>query len=508
MARVGILGPPVQYMDTVSVCFRIWTRGGVTGSSRRGACSTYEQKHLGTHRNASGGGASSQVADNVWQEADVISDLDRNKSDSTDESLKRTGLKELLNMAFMNNRTVAALVLSALTLAAAAGLAMAQPGGGGGRGRGMFGGGENMIPPVSLRQVEQFSKIVGMTADQKEAADALLEGYSQQAAVAAKAMRQASDKARESMRDGGQADPAVWQGVQDAMTTFRDERKKLDDGLMNDMKAILSPEQVEKWPAVERAHRREGTLRWGRMSGERVDLVDLTQKQTLPEESREQVLPLLIQYEEDLDRELLRRNELYQTSMEKMGELRRRGDMDAMQDMIEKGREAGKRVRELNRKYFRQIMDSLPEDNKAPFQVAFKEASYPDVFRKGYAGRVAEAAGAMVDLSSDQKDKVGEIAKRYQTALAPLNEKTAVAQEESEEKFNLREMAGRGWRQEGPVADLRRERRDLDSKLIGEIKGVLSEEQATRLPERTEDEEGADRQRGRNRENAARPAAT
>lgn len=402
----------------------------------------------------------------------------------------------------MLHRTIQAAILSALTLAATAGLAMAQPGGG--RGRGGFGGGaDTMMPAITLRQVDKFSKILSLSKEQKEAADALLEGYGQQASVASKAVRQATDKAREASREPGAApDPSLWEAVQTASTKFRDDRKKLDDGLLSDLKEILTPQQAEKWPAVERAHRRESTLRWGRMSGERVDLLDLTEKQTMPESAMTQVTPLLALYEEELDRELARRNELYQGAMEKMGELRRTGNMEGMQDIVEKGRQAGKRVRDLNRKYFRQIMDTLPDDAKPTFETAFKQASYPDIYRKSYAGRVAEAGTAMADLSTEQKEKLAALSSRYQAELSPLNEKTAVAQEESEEKFNLQDMANRGWRQEGPLADLRRDRRDLDRKLVEDFKKVLSEDQATRLPERNEDEEGGDRPRNRNRPSA------
>jgi hypothetical protein len=121
-----------------------------------------------------------------------------------------------------------------------------------------------------------------------------LEGYAGQAAAAAKLMRDAGQKARDEFRETN--DPAVFEKMQSSMTKFRDERKKLDDGFLNDLKAILTPEQTTKWPAVERTQRRDGTLRWGRLSGERVDLVELTDRQQLAAEARAQLNALLDQY--------------------------------------------------------------------------------------------------------------------------------------------------------------------------------------------------------------------
>ncbi len=388
-------------------------------------------------------------------------------------------------------RSACVVAVSVAVLLATAGTALAQPGGGRG-GRGMFGGGgENMLPAINSRQVDHYAKILNLSKDQKDAAGALLEGYAQQAAVAAKAMRDAGDKAREEFRDS--QDPAVFDKMQKSMTKFRDERKKLDESFMNDLKSVLTTEQADKWPAVERAQRRDSTIRWGRLSGEGVDLTELADQQKLSDESMKAVVPLLQQYEEELDRELVRRNEVYQSAMEKMMELRRNGDMEAMQAMIEKGREAGKRVRDLNRQYARQIADLLPAEKRDAFDLAFKKASYPEVFRSAYATRAADAAAGMKDLSAEQKEQIETLNKRFKDAMEAMQPKYITAVQESEDKFNLATMAANGWRQQGAVSELRDERRSLEKKLLDDVKKVLSEEQATRLPEKTEDEQNADR---------------
>ena len=385
-----------------------------------------------------------------------------------------------------NLRSVMVVAASVLTLLSLAGNAHAQPGGRGGRG-GMGGGMmEGMLPQISSRQVEKFSKILSLSSDQKEAAEALLEGYSGQTAAAAKAMRDAGQRARDEFRETN--DPAVFEKMQESATKFRDDRKKLDDTFLSDLKSILTPEQAAKWPQVERTHRRDSTLRWGRLSGERVDLVELAEQQQLAADLASQVAPLLEQYQEDLDRELTRRNEVYQGAMEKMMEVRRTGDMEAMQDMVEKGREAGRRVRDVNRRYFRQMLEAMPEDKRAAFEASFNQQSYPDIYRKGYASRVSEAANGMADLTPEQKEQLAAVVKRFDETLSPLQAKLVAATEESEANFNITEMMARGWNQEGPLADLREERRDLERKLIDDIRKVLTDDQETRLPERTEED--------------------
>ncbi len=65
------------------------------------------------------------------------------------------------------------------------------------------------------------------------------------------------------MRSDMQDDPqGGWAKMQESMKTFRDARKKLDDGFTSDVKTVLTlGKQLEAWPEVERTQRREVGLR-------------------------------------------------------------------------------------------------------------------------------------------------------------------------------------------------------------------------------------------------------
>lgn len=357
-----------------------------------------------------------------------------------------------------------------------------------------------MLPAISSRQVDQFSKILGLTKEQKDLANALLEGYAQEAAAAQKVMRDAGEKAREEARESG--DPGAWGRMGEQMTKFRDDRKKLDDGFMSDLKSVLTPQQAEKWPSVERSLRRASTLRWGRLSGERVDLIELTERQKYDEAVMAEVGVLLATYEEDLDRELVRRNEVYEGAMQKMMELFRNGDMAEAQAVVEKGREAGIRVRDVNRRYARQIEDVLPEDKKAPFEAEFKKESFPEAYRRTNSSTAIDAAMGFKDLTPEQSEKITQLKATFDREVSANSAKIASATEAAEADFKIENMMQGGWRQEGPGSDARRERRDLDRKTLESLKGILTEAQAAKLPERDqqEDDRGGPG-RGQNRQN-------
>lgn len=382
-----------------------------------------------------------------------------------------------------------------VVLAGGAGHALAQPGGRGGAGMGggmggMMGRGGDMLPAYTGRQVNQYATLLNLDKEQKDVVMALLEGYSQQATLASREMRQQTERIREEFRDT--QDPSVWGRMRDVATKFRDTRRQLDSGFMGDFQAILTEEQAKKWPSVERAARRDQTMRWGRLSGERVDLIAMIERENFDAASKQQVAGVLADYEQDLDRELQRRNDVYEKAMQTMMNMGRGMDMQAMQDAVEEGRRAGVRVRDLNRRYARQISDILPEGERERFNAQFQQESFPDVYRETAAFRALSASKNFADLTTSQKEEIERMTSLYQRENASLSAKLAAAVEEAENRFNLAEMFARGGRPDAnnPQNDLRRQRRELDRRTTDALRGLLTEEQRQRLPSARDEDEG------------------
>jgi hypothetical protein len=363
-----------------------------------------------------------------------------------------------------------------------------QGGGGFGGGFGGMGGfGRDMTEPAfTSRQLTKYGEMLNLTADQKAAIDTLFEGYSEETRAAAEKMRTKMDDVRSEFRDT--QDPSVFTKMQDSMKTFRDARKKMDDGFTNDVKALLTPKQLEVWPTVEQTQRRETGLRRGFISGERVDLVSLVDDLKPSADVKASLKPILDQYAADLDRELVSRNAFQEKNMDKIGELMRSGDTDAAQKLIQEGREQSVKVRDVNRSFAKQIAAALPDDQRAQFNDAFKKASFPDVYRPTQATTALKAAAAFADLTPDQKDSIARLTDTHDHSLATVNEKLATAQEDSEMKFNIADMrnrfqrGGQGGNQDDPQANLRRDKRDLDRTTMDSLKKILTDDQIAKLP--------------------------
>src|SRR5437899_6160361 len=156
---------------------------------------------------------------------------------------------------------------------------------------------------VSKRSMERYSELLGLSADQKESAMAIHEGYAASYQEAQKARRAAFEDMRRSSEDAGD-NTVFMEKMPKIEKDFRDKSQKLEKGLFDDMRALLSGAQESKWVRVERMHRRETNLRGGGVSGAGVDLMDVVDGLKLPPEAMTPVPPVLEEYEKELDTQL------------------------------------------------------------------------------------------------------------------------------------------------------------------------------------------------------------
>ena len=366
---------------------------------------------------------------------------------------------------------------------------MAQPGMGMGGMRGV------REPAVSSKDLERFSELLKLTPDQLDGAQDLLDGLQSEHATIVGEMRDRMDAAREEARENN--DPTVFREMMGMMDDYRGRLTKLETSFFDDLKLLLNEDQIALWPALERMHRRDKTINQGGVvSGETVDLLKIT-KQVLPEgaPTPADVAPVLEQYEIELDKALVERNAVYESSMRKGMELWTNQDFDGIQKLFDEARDSAVRVRDLNRRFARQIEPLMPEELRAKFTNAFQEASFPRVYGVSYTQKAFSAVDSMTDLDSTQKEQIAEIKAGYERQVASLNEKWAKAIEESEMTRSPMQMFGMGGRGGGGgrggdrgdgdgAREAREARREFDNATVEKINSLLTEDQKKKLPER------------------------
>lgn len=357
-------------------------------------------------------------------------------------------------------------------------------------GRGM-GGGPGMggqMPEITSRQFDRYAKMLALTDEQKSAAKELFEGYRNEIRQHDDAMRKQRQEMMEKFREN--RDPSVFEGMQAEMTKQRDKREATTKAFMNDFKVILTADQEATWPRVERAQRRDQSMARGRLAGENVDLVHVVDEAQLDADTMKKVAPMIEQYETEVDRELTSRNAVFEDSMTKGREAMRDGDMEKGQELFAKARDASVKVRDVNRRFARQIADALPPEKKGAFELAVKKASFPQVYRDTAASKQLTAAEKIADLSPEQKTSITELKARYEREIATTNDKLAQAIEERQMEANIGQMfRGRDNDEEDPVNDLREKRRELGNTTTASLQKLLNEKQREHLPSADEEEE-------------------
>ncbi len=370
--------------------------------------------------------------------------------------------------------------MACLAFAVATPAAFGQFGGGG------FGGAEG--PQVNREQLEDYSNILELDADQREIAQMMLEEYIDGVQTAMDIMREAAQQARQEFEET--RDRSAFTELRELGEQTRERVTTLEAQLMADLQTMLTPEQAEAWPRVEMAHRRATTLPRGLMSGERVDLFEIVKGLELEGEQAGEAQVVLGDYELALDRALIARNQKFEEGLEMF----RQRDFESLQSHFESARDASVRVRDTHRTFARRLEAIVPEDKLPAFETAVRTASFPTVYRQNRADRALEAAKALEDLSSDQREQIEAIGLSTERRMVQVNRKLADTIESNELNMSLRDMMRGGRRgNEDGTRELFREKRDVVDQTVEQIRAVLTEEQAAKI----ESAIGSDEERGR-----------
>lgn len=410
----------------------------------------------------------------------------------------------------MNLRIVGAMrvAVAAGTAVIVASVASAQPagqGGGGrggpggpggafgGRGFGMLGGMMGISPTLTKEDLDQYEQMLHLTDDQKQSAQRVFDAYEERVKTDQDAAREAARQAFQDAGDSGDRTAAM-KGVLDTAREFGQNSTKMEQSFFDQFKGVLTPEQLVAWPRVERARRREKAADSGVMAGssaEKIDLVKAVDGLNLSADARAGVDPVLDQYEQDLDRELVNREKANEELgaarnkeiEEQNGRIDFRAMMEKLQPFNDKVQEAGAKAADVNQRYAAKIQTVLPEDRRAGFLKAVKRQRFADVYQATQMGNAFDAALALEDLEDGQKAKIKSLKSQYERSLDSVNTRLAAAMEKAEATPAAGPgPAGMRRFRDPAMRDLRREKSDLDQETYTKLKAVLAPEQVAKVP--------------------------
>lgn len=348
---------------------------------------------------------------------------------------------------------------------------------------------------IARSNVQGYAKVLGLDKDQSEAALALHEGYTEQYEALTKGFQKDMEKIQEEFEDT--QDFTIFQKQMPKLgAAFGEKMESLEKGYLADVRALLTPEQDEQWPRIERLRLRESGLRFSMVSGQGVDLVDVLGDLKIDASANQDLADQLARYELDADKALKTFEKWGKDQQKQFLDDENAFDMSKMNEMMKKAEEMMQEmarlsmaIRDVNKQYARTILPMLGADEQARFDQEVKRRSFPRVYRRSWVTKALGASDGFADLSGDQKAQLGELRAGYQRELGAANERWAGAIAEKEEKSGgsmmamMQSMMGGGGSDNDPVNEARKARKDLDTRYKDKLAALLTAEQQARLPE-------------------------
>jgi hypothetical protein len=364
-------------------------------------------------------------------------------------------------------------------------------------------------PQLTDGEVKHMDELFELDEFQHDMVVSIIEGYEVAFREAMDDFRTRMSDLRDEMRDqpGERRD---WRAMAprfiDMQREWETEAEELTNQVLTDIKDVLSEEQLELWPTLERDRRRRLTLSSNsQVGGEAVDVIALVEDQELPEESLAAIEDTLESYAVELDVALVERNEAFRgmtSGFERIfGDNPEPENVDEAMDRV---RRARIQLRGVNERYVDLIAGQIDTEYGEELKKQFKEKAYPQIYRDSNADRYFARVLRLENLDEGQRDAIEQLEGDYERRVAVVNDKWSAMQRKSDEDVPgfmrggmqfLRDRRN-GQRNAAPdpewaeqmrkQAEERRQIREDKQSLVEEsieaVWGLLTEEQRTLAP--------------------------
>ncbi|MBL8763670.1 MAG: hypothetical protein JNM07_05325 [Phycisphaerae bacterium] len=352
------------------------------------------------------------------------------------------------------------------------------------------GGGEDgPEAPVTRRGVQRYGEILGLDKDQQDAIAQLFEGYLAAYKANATGMEKAFQAANEKVQESGDF-KSMGAEMRKIGKEWMGKMSALDDGFMGDVKSLLTDEQLERWPVLERFRRREQGLRGGVVAGSGLDVLETVRALESGLETSPGVKDSLAAYEAEIDG-ILRENEslgrrLLDSDTLDFDPTNLEASLKKMEEQMKKVKDHSRAVRDVNRKHARLVSSTLPENVRPRFDEEVRKRWFPSVYRTSGVDRALDAAEGLSDLTPDQKQQLKAVRQGYAQNRGPLDKSWAEAIERSDERDDSPFQISFGedpTKKPDPLREARKARRELDEQTKQRVLAVLTPDQKGRMPE-------------------------
>lgn len=341
------------------------------------------------------------------------------------------------------------------------------------------------------RDLVIFNNVLDLEDWQRPIVEVLLEDYAASFEAGLTAMRNEIAEMRVDAAGDGRA---IMERMMQPLESWEADKKLLADQFLANVRTQLSAVQDARWPALERALRREKDLPQSELSGEGLDLVAVLAKVQVPPSVLETIAPTVDRYETDLDRALLAREQRMESLQPAVREAMQEMNFERGLQIMEQIMAARIEVRTAQERGLEAIFAALPEEYATAFRTEALEQAFPKVYGPNATLSFIAAAKAIEDLTPEQLEGIEAIERDYLVQLEGLNSRMRDLYRLEEPREPQRRFERILQRQRGDtprrrtsgepeaIRDLRGEREELGRRTREAILALLTPEQSSRLP--------------------------
>jgi hypothetical protein len=235
---------------------------------------------------------------------------------------------------------------------------------------------ELLQPPVSRKDYDAIARILALTNEQARAGEMLFDGYMAAYKPEADRLKQLYDRLQRAANEKAADVDALRLAYLTARSSFWRKKDFAQRSLLMDIKAVLSDKQRrDAWPKVERLIRRKLLPRVYARTATTWNLVDVVacvEAAEIPPESLTRITPLIEEYETDVDRQLIRYEQVYWSRTGAWSD-------PSEDDLTRIGEEVGQVISPLNKRYAQWVADLLAAEVKDRFLMMARQRAYPAI---------------------------------------------------------------------------------------------------------------------------------
>lgn len=347
---------------------------------------------------------------------------------------------------------------------------------------------EAFEPDFLNRDMGLFTEYLVLEEWQQPIVESLLKDYLADHKVGVDGLRETLKNMKDTIIAAG--DQGAIGVIMGPINAWSVEKARLKERFVDNLRSQLSEEQMSNWPRLERAMRREKELPRGVLSGEAVNLLQVSRDTEIPPEVMDSAKTQLEEYTIGLDNALVERAKQMAKSQDAIKTAMIAQDFATGLEHME--RIVAKRV--ALRDFQEQSIDVLAAAYGDQYGPMFKQralaAAYPKVFRANPMISYFAAARELPGLSPGQVEQLNALEVTYLQDHAALEGRMVVAYRSEEPKKQTEETRRRLTRGTAAAvkptndicAELYQERDALNERIRDEIAKIVGPDLAEQLP--------------------------